>query len=150
MVDRFQTFTILISKISGSIRKIKMQEMEKLGLKSTHVSCLYYLFTSGGSLTAKNLCDICAEDKAAVSRSIEFLEREGYLTCKSKSQKRYNSPLSLTEKGKEIGKFVTGKIDKLLNEASAGLGETERKNMYSSLELINKNLAKIIEETGEV
>lgn len=145
MVDRFQTFTILINKISGSIRKIKMQEMEKLGLKSTHVSCLYYLFTSGGLLTATKLCEMCGEDKAAVSRSIEFLEKDGYLTCKSKSQKRYNSPLSLTEKGTEIGKFVADKIDKLLNEASAGLEEAERKSMYNSLELINKNLTKIIE-----
>ena len=42
MEDRFETFTILISRINRSIRKIKNQEMADWGLKSIHVSCLHY------------------------------------------------------------------------------------------------------------
>ena len=78
MEDRFETFTILISRINRSIRKIKNQEMADWGLKSIHVSCLHYLH-SQGSLTAAELCERCEEDKAAVSRAIDHLKSEGFI-----------------------------------------------------------------------
>ena len=87
MQERFKTFTVLISKINRSIKKIKTEEMDEFNLKSHHVSCLYYLYKSN-SLTAKELCDICAEDKAALSRSLEDLERNGYIECDSNLKKR--------------------------------------------------------------
>ena len=43
MEERFGTFTILISKISRSIKRIKSEEMAEFQLKGPHVSCLYYL-----------------------------------------------------------------------------------------------------------
>ena len=47
MEDRFETFTVLIARISRSIRRLKAEEMERLGLKGPHVSCLYYLGLDG-------------------------------------------------------------------------------------------------------
>ena len=99
MQQRFETFTVLIAKISRSIRRIKAEEMSEFHLKGPHVSCLYYL-TQLGPLTAGQLCDRCEEDKAAVSRSLEYLEQNGYVT---RPDKRYRSPLTLTEKGQETG-----------------------------------------------
>ena len=95
MKERFETFTTQIAKISRAIRRIKTEEMKDFNLKSPHVSCLYYLFKNE-SLTAKQLCDICDEDKAAISRSIEYLEKNNYLICDSKTEKRYKSPIMLT------------------------------------------------------
>ena len=43
-MERFETFTVLINRISRNIRKIKNQEMAEYNLKSAHVSCLYYIF----------------------------------------------------------------------------------------------------------
>ena len=87
MEERFNTFTVLIAGINRCIRKIKTEEMSEYNLKSPHVSCLYYLYKHN-SLTAKELCDICDEDKSNVSRSIKFLEENGYLVCNSKKEKR--------------------------------------------------------------
>ena len=115
MKERFQTFTILISKISRSIRKIKNREMAEYGLRSVHVTCLYYLYLAD-SLTATELCDKCEEDKAAISRALDFLEEKGFVVCESKHAKRYNSPLYLTEKGKEAGGKITDKINFVLDE----------------------------------
>ena len=42
MLDRFKTFTLLITNINRSIRKIKTEEMAEYNLKSIHISCLYY------------------------------------------------------------------------------------------------------------
>lgn len=142
MEERFKTFTVLISKINRSIRRIKTEEMAEFNLKSPHVSCLYYLYKEK-SLTAKELCDICDEDKAAVSRSILFLEREGYIVCGSEAQKRYKSPLSLTEKGLEAGQRIASKIDGILVKTGEGMSEDELRLFYNCLGIINKNLQDI-------
>ena len=76
MEERFETFTALIASINHGIRKLKTEIMAEFDLKSTHLYCLYYLYKSG-SLTAKELCDMCAEDKALISRSIKLLEHYG-------------------------------------------------------------------------
>lgn len=149
MKERFETFTVQIAKISRCIRKIKTEEMAEFNLKSPHVSCLYYLYRKNGTLTAKELCDICDEDKAAISRSIDFLESNGYLECSSKTEKRYKSPLSLTQKGKEVGKEIAKKIDSIVENASLGLSDEARQIFYKSLVLISDNLQKICDNYGE-
>lgn len=148
MEERFQTFTVLIAKLNRYIRKIKTEEMVEFNLKSPHVSCLYYLYKAE-SLTAKELCDICEEDKANISRSIDYLEANGYLVGKPRTGKRYKSPLILTEKGKEAGEHIVRKIDFILDSVSEGLTEEQRKNMYASLSIICDNLQKICDAYGE-
>lgn len=142
MEERFETFTVLIAKISRSIRRIKAEGMAEFGLKGPHVSCLYYLSVFGEQ-TASELCDRCDEDKAAISRSIEYLEREGYIICKSDAHKRYRTPLYLTEKGKDVGKKISEKIDDIVSAASSGLSKSERSTMYFALGIISENLAAI-------
>ena len=142
MIGRFETFTVLINRISRNIRKIKNQEMAEYNLRSSHISCLYYLYTSGG-LTATDLCERCEEDKATVSRSLEYLENNGYLICESKSAKRYKSPLILTDKGNEVGKKIADKIEYFLKEISVELTEEERMQFYRSLTLISNGLDNI-------
>lgn len=139
MKERFETFTVLINKISRNIRKIKNQEMAEYGLRSTHVSCLYYLY-SEQSVTATDLCERCEEDKATISRAIEFLESNGYLVCDAKHTKRYKSPLLLTEKGIEAGKRITDKVNRVLEKVGIGLTEEERVAFYRSLSIISRNL----------
>ncbi|MBR7161764.1 MAG: transcriptional regulator [Clostridia bacterium] len=148
MEERFQTFTVLIAKLNRCIRKIKTEEMAEFNLKSPHVSCLYYLYKSE-NLTAKELCDICEEDKANVSRSIDFLEENGYITGKPKTGKRYKSPLILTEKGKEAGEHIVRKIDSILDSVNQVLSDEERTSMYASLNAVCDRLQTICDSYGE-
>lgn len=148
MEERFKTFTVLIAKISRNIRRIKTEEMSEMNLKSPHFSCLYYLYKAG-PLTAKELSDVCEEDKSAISRSIEHLEKQGYLQCDSQAKKRYRAHLSLTEKGEKVGQFIANKIDSILELASAGLTDENRKIFYQSLTLVSDNLQKICNEYRE-
>ena len=148
MQERFQTFTVMIARLNRCIRKIKTEEMAELNLKSPHVSCLYYLYKSD-SLTSKELCDICEEDKANISRSIEFLEKNGYLVCRSRTEKRYKSPLVLTEKGKMTGEHIVRKIDAILDTVGEGVPEEHREIMYRSLSVIYDNLQKICDAYEE-
>lgn len=147
MTARFETFTVLINRISRNIRKIKNQEMAEYGLRSAHVSCLYYLYCSNG-LTSTDLCERCEEDKATISRAIEYLEQNDYITCQSKSAKRYKSPIVLTEKGEIVAKKISDKISGVLDEISADLSEEERSAFYKSLAVISESL-DMVSKRGE-
>ncbi len=145
MGNRFETFTVLLASINRCIRRIKNEEIKKYDLKAPHVSCIYFLFKEG-HLTSKELCDLCEEDKANISRTLEYLEQKGLISCSSKAQKRYRAALELTEKGSKIGSFITEKVNEILDKASAGISEGERAILYNSLEVINKNLLSLCEE----
>ncbi len=149
MEERYQMFTTLITKCARSVKRIKSNEMSGMNMKSSYVSCLYYLYINDKAMTAKELCDVCEEDKSYVSRSIDALENDGYVICNSKTVKRYNSPISLTEKGLLVAKEVAKKIENIVETASIGLSEENRKIFYESLGLISNNLEMICEKYGE-
>ena len=149
MEQRFEIFTALITKIRRCISKIKTEEMAEFNLKSPHVSCLYYLYQSEGGMTAKELCEASDEDKAAISRSIEFLELNGYIECESKTEKRYKSLLFLTEQGKVVATKIAEKVDNIVNVASADMNIEERAKFYKNLTTISNNLQKICDKYGE-
>lgn len=157
MTERFETFTILIARLSRSVKRIKTEQMAQFHLKGPHVSCLYYLSKQDG-LTAAELCERADEDKAAVSRSLDYLERNGYIFCEEAEGKRYKAPLRLTEKGRTAAAGVAVRIDSIVGAASEGLSEEERAVMYRALTRISKNLEcflntdrtqRSIGETGE-
>jgi len=147
MQERFETFTVLINRISRNIRKIKIQEMADYNLRSAHISCLYYLYTNKGT-TATELCERCEEDKATISRALDYLETNGYIICEAKNTKRYKSRLHLTEKGQEVGKKIADKIKDVLDAISGGLTEDERVAFYRSLSIISKSLEDV-SKSGE-
>ena len=144
MEERFETFTVLIAKISRNIRKIKNREMPEYDLRSAHVSCLYYLYTHS-SLTATELSERCEEDKATVSRVIEYLVSRGFISYPQPEGKRYKIPLTLTEKGRQAGKKIYEKVSLVLDEVGAELTEEERLSFYKCLAVISENLERIAE-----
>ena len=142
MQGRFETFTVLINRISRNVRKIKNQEMAEYNLRSAHVSCLFYLYTNPGA-TATDLCECCEEDKATISRALDYLETNGFLTCPSKQAKRYKSSFVLTDKGNEAGQKIADKINNVLDAISDGLTEEERLAFYRSLSIISQRLEAV-------
>ena len=145
MEERFQAFTVLVSNLNRCIYKIKTEEMAEYNLKSSHVSCIYYIYRYG-SLTPKELCDLCGEDKANISRALKYLEDNQYLVINNDSNKKYQRPIVLTENGVKIGKHLSEKINEILLIASEGLSEEKRNIMYEGLSLINNRLNKICDE----
>ena len=142
MTERFETFTVLVNRISRNIRRIKNQEMSAYQLRSAHVSCLYYLYSTEG-LTAAELCERCEEDKATISRSLDYLEENGYLNHRPQEEKRYRNQLSLTQKGREAGKRIWDKINGVLMQISGSLTEEERASFYRSLSIISDSLETV-------
>ena len=148
MTERFETFTALIAGINHSIRKLKTSVMSEFDLKSTHVYCMYYLFKLG-TLTAKELTELCSEDKAAISRSIKYLEERGYIVCKTEGAKRYRAPLELTEEGSRIGARIEKKIEAILSIVGSDIEESDRQTLYEQLSIINYKLIDICDKIDE-
>ncbi|MBQ8725770.1 MAG: winged helix-turn-helix transcriptional regulator [Clostridia bacterium] len=147
MIEKFRTFTYLIASLNRLIKKIKTEEMLEYNLKSPHVSCLYYVYKVG-SITAKELSDLCGEDKATISRSLNYLGNHGYIVD-GQELKRYKTPIILTEKGAETAKLISRKIDGFISMADDGIAERDVETMYRSLKIVNDNLSKICENYNQ-
>ncbi len=148
MGQRFEVFTHLINKIAKSVRKIKTEEMSGFGIKSSHVVCIYYLYKQPG-LTAVQLGLYCDEDKALISRSLDYLQENGYVQFESEGKKTYNKKIILTEKGQAIGEVISGKIDKILSEVGSFMSESERMVFYDTLSRVSNELENITKRYGE-
>ena len=149
MTNRYENFTTLISKIYRSIIKLKSVVMEAKGLKSVHVSCLYHLYKSNTSLNATELSKLCGEDKAAISRTVDYLLKNEYLIYDFMGKKAYRSPITLTEKGKNVGKFIDEEIESVISKVSSEIDEHDRQTMYKCLNIILNNLENESKEHGE-
>lgn len=158
MYDRFEMFTARISSIYRCIQKIKSMEMTEFGLKGPHVMCLFHLGrqedaqpgAAGGGLTAGELCALCGEDKAAISRSIAELEEQGYLLRSSADGKKaYRAKIRLTPSGKKLARQLDAAIVSAVSQGGADLSEEERAVFYRALTKIESNLRMICRENEE-
>ena len=145
MHTRFEQFTSLIIRITKSIRKIKNIEMNIHGLRSSHVSCLYYLFICG-PMTASSLCEKCEEDKSAISRALKVLEENGFVEILSSKNSKYKNLLVLTEKGEELGQKISDEILIILADLALVTTHEERVVFFDCLTKISNGLDDIIEK----
>ena len=143
MIQRFDAFVSGITSCYKYIQRIKSMEMTEFGLKGTHVMCLYYLRQNPAGLTASQLCGLCAEDKAAISRTVSELKTRGYIT--TLSEKAYRAMLTLTAAGQEVARKFDRLIDGWVTVGGDGLTDEERSDFYRSLFTILENLRTRIE-----
>ena len=143
MIQRFDAFVSGITACYKYIQRIKSMEMTEFGLKGTHVMCLYYLRQNPAGLTASQLCGLCAEDKAAISRTVSELRSRGYIT--SLSEKAYRAMLTLTAAGQEVARKFDRLIEGWVTAGGDGLTDEERSDFYKTLATIAENLRSRIE-----
>lgn len=137
MIQRFQAFVTGITVCYKYIQRIKSAEMTEFGLKGTHVMCVFFLHHHPEGLTAAQLCQLCAEDKAAISRTLATLQKEGYIVS---GEKKYRALLQLTPKGEDLARQVDQLISQWVGFGGDGLSEEDRATFYRCLELISANL----------
>ena len=144
MIQRFQHFLTGITVCYKYIQRIKNAEMTEFGLKGTHVACMFYLHHNPDGLTAAQLCHLCAEDKATISRILSDLRGRGYI--RQTGEKNYRAPLCLSEAGEEIARKMLPLIESWVGIGGDGLSEEQREVFYQSLALISANLHAKLDE----
>lgn len=141
MENRFEKFTTSILKISRGILKIKSFEMEKYGLKPVHAICIYYLNVNENGMSQAQLIKMCEEDKGLISRALTTLEeKEMVRSSQQRNIKKYNSILTLTNKGKEIAKEINKIIAMIFEEVGKELTTDEKEVFYQCLNKISTNM----------
>jgi len=147
VTERFEAFVTGISVCYKYIQRIKSAEMTELGLRGTHVMCLFFLSRHPEPLTAAQLSRLCAEDRAAVSRTVAELHRRGYIDIEAP---RYRAQLRLTPEGQELALRLDGLIRRWVGFGGEGLTEEERSVFYRVLSRIADNLHKNMESAPDV
>ncbi len=146
MIDRFERFSVTISEISRYWHKISSDEMEKYGLKGAHSIYLTTLYRYPDGLNAGQLCDLCAKDKADVSRMMGIMERKGLVIKTGGNQSGYKGVFRLTESGREAAEFVKRRAGMAVEKAGYKLDDKTRAAFYIGLELIAEGLKEISKE----
>jgi len=150
MRTRFEEFVATIGAIGKDIQRIKSNEMQRFGLRGTDVMCLYYLEREPEGLPAATLARLAEVDRAAVSRTVSWLEDGGFVeTRQVVGSSRYRAPIVLTDKGTRVTAEVDQTIDEVMAVASAGVSAADREAMYRALRTIRTNLERIGEKGGE-
>lgn len=149
MSDRFDTFTTNISSIYKNIQKIKKYEMNKLGLKSTHVMCINFLNNSPEGLTASEISTLAKEDRAGISRALAELLDNGfvkYIDDESTDKRKYRAKVTLTDKGLDYAKKVSTYIINAVMFGGSDISDEDRNIFYSVLTTISENLEQYYHE----
>lgn len=146
MITRFEQFSASVSCIYRCIQKIERVEMAKYGLKGPHAQCLLAMSRYPEGITSSQLCTVCDKDKAAISRTVAELEREGMVERNSKGTNRYRALLKLTEQGETAAQRVEDRAKLAVEKAGEGMTGEQREIFYQILHLIAGHLQIICEE----
>ena len=141
MISRFEQFSFCISTIYRHIQMIERMEMEKYGLKGVFAQYLVVMHRYPGGITATQLCDVCAMDKAAVSRAINEMESKGLILRTGAS---YRTKVKLTEEGIQAAEFVLDRAARAVE--LVGLKDEDRTELYDALEHVSRIVQKISKE----
>ena len=143
MVERFERFSYAIFEISKSWHKLAAEVMGRYELKGPYAIYLVTLLRSKEPLTAARLTEICARDKADVSRALADMEKRGMIL---RQGTQYRAVLTLTEKGREAAQQVSQKAALAVELAGKGFSDEERDVFYQVLGTITDNLKTLTRE----
>ncbi len=143
MLNRFERFSYGIFEISRCWHRLAAEEMEKYGLKGPYAVYLLALQRSTDGITAAQLCEMCARDKADVSRAVRAMEEKGMIRREGSS---YRALLKLTPTGEQAAQHVCQRASVAVELAGKGFSDAEREVFYQVLETITVNLQTLSKE----
>ena len=146
MLNRFARFSFSIAEIDRCWHKLAAAEMAKYGLNSPHAVYLHMLSQYGEGITAAKLGELCAKNKADVSRMVSILEKKGLVRKETTGNNFYRARILLTEEGKQAALHVQERAAVAVELAGAGLSDETREVFYSALEQITANLQTLSRE----
>ena len=146
MVERYERMSASVSAISTCIQKIEAEQMTKYGLRGSCAQYLACMLKHEEGITVSKLSELCAKDKAAVSRAVAELEDNGFITREAVGVGVYRAAIVLTQKGRDVAEFVNKRASTAVELAGKGLSDEERTILYNALDLIAGNLSDICQQ----
>lgn len=143
MTDRFEKFTMTLSRLHRNIQKLKTDGMGQFGLKAVDTLCLYQL-ADGGERTFCQMVERCDLDAALVSRTLSALVKCGMVE-KTGLPGKYNASYRLTDLGAERWSRIYPIITEIQNRADKGVDPEDLVVFYRVLDRLNENFETMTE-----
>lgn len=140
MITRYELFSSSVNSLSRDIQSIERTEMAKFGLKGPHAQCLLAMLRHPLGVTSAQLCELCAKDKAAISRTVAELEKARMIRREGRNGNIYRAALLLTEQGRAAADAVSRRAKVAVESAGEGLTDAQREVFYHVLSIISGNL----------
>lgn len=141
MLRKIGVFAKNILIINKGLQKMSKNALQKYNLKANHTMCLFYLMQNPEGLTGTQLSEMIGIDKAAISRLLPQLFKNGCVTyCDFDGGKKYNTRLILTERGKIIAEDLDRTISGYVDKFSVGVSKADKIVMYCALKTIAANI----------
>ena len=144
--NRFEKFILSVEGIHKAVQKIKLRLAPKFGLKSVHLFWLCELLKKSDGMTACELAETSHINRSLVSREIETLRKNRYITFSGSGKGGYNAKIILTDKGRETAQRIESTALDFQNRTSADISEEELVSFYATLDKILCNLSTLASE----
>ncbi len=145
-LSRFEEFTYVVSKIYRSIQKIKLDELQKYGLKGSHMSYIYCLGNNEDGLSFKEISELSVDNKGLVSRNLSYLLEKNIIVKNVDANKVYKGKFYLSKLGNEIFDNISRTTTELCKEVYLDKSESKIEEFYDNLNQISNTLDKILED----
>lgn len=128
-----------IGVIARSLDSIANIEFRELQLAKGQYVYLVRIFEHPG-IIQEELSDMLKVDRSTVARSVQKLEKNGFVERKFSSENRKNKLLFTTEKGTRLAKFLLREHVYSEKRAVEGLTSSEQENLKRLLTKVRQNI----------
>lgn len=143
MLERYEEFTTKINLAYKYIMKIKTHEMNNLDLKAANLNVIFYLGRNLDGLTASELCWLCKEDKAWISKNLNYLKKKKLIEKYNEdNDKKYRAKYYMTGEGMEVYNELTNIITFISKTCADGCTKEELDIFYKVFSKIIGNLSE--------
>lgn len=147
--SHFEQFTLTLSSILKSIKKIEGSRMSRFGLRGSHVMLLYQLGLHPEGLTPADLAESGSVDKALISRTIADLQEKELVYTLPSGGRKYKAKLALTEQGNEVAAFITSNVTEIQHQVSENIPPEELEIFYRTLFTLQANFIELAKKESE-
>ena len=146
-MDLAPTFHLLLYRAFHAQRNHLRQHLAPLGLGSGQPKLLAYL-AAAGPCRQRELSDFYEVDPAAVSRMLETLERNGFVTRRPDAASRRRDLVEITDKGRQAHEQWEDRCRELEQVMLSDFTEEERQRFNDYLTRAYRNLRSRKEARG--
>ncbi len=138
--DRITIFPQFIKKVfyEHDISKLN------LAINKTQINILMCI-NENNEKSMSEISQMNGLEKSSFTRSVDYLEKYGFITRNSPENDRRKITLSLTNKGIKAAKIIKDDFDVYLESLISDFSEKEKKEFFESLTAISKYMNKILE-----
>lgn len=147
--SHFEPFTLTLSSILKSIKKIEATRMSRFGLRSSHVMILYQLSKHPEGLIPADLAESGSVDKALISRSIAELQERSLVYTVPSEGRKYKTPLLLTPSGEKVAEYITEAVRTIQHQVSSDIPSEDLEIFYRTLFTLQTNFIELAKKDTE-